>query len=87
MCYYYGPRDSVYERLGHAEVVQLQLDPSREHMEFSRFADVRRAVYVLPNMLCERGSSDCLIGQSLPTRSTSVSSGGQVLGCCAWIHR
>ena len=41
MCYYSGPRDSVYERLGHAEVVQLQLDPQRQHAELEKFADVR----------------------------------------------
>lgn len=41
MCYYSGPRDSVYERLGHAEVVQLQLDPQKQHAELEKFADVR----------------------------------------------
>ena len=25
VCYYYGPRSSVYESLGHAEVTQLEL--------------------------------------------------------------
>jgi hypothetical protein len=41
VCYYSGPGDSVYERLGHAEVVQLQLDPAKERAELQSFADVR----------------------------------------------
>lgn len=38
VCYYYGPGNSVYEKLGHAEVVQLELgDDARK--EFAAFAD------------------------------------------------
>ncbi|KAK9837439.1 hypothetical protein WJX81_002398 [Elliptochloris bilobata] len=40
VCYYYGPPDSVYERLGHAEVVQVQLDKNAAQEELERFADV-----------------------------------------------
>eukprot|EP00884_Botryococcus_braunii_P022626 jgi/Botrbrau1/9047/Bobra.0376s0023.1 len=40
-CYYYGPRETVYEKLGHAEVVQLELrgppENAREQMQV--FAD------------------------------------------------
>jgi hypothetical protein len=31
----------VYERLGHAEVVQVQLDPDKARTEMEKFADVR----------------------------------------------
>lgn len=41
MCYYYGPQSTVYEELGHAEVVQVQLDPDKAQKEMEKFADVR----------------------------------------------
>jgi hypothetical protein len=40
VCYYSGPQDAVYERLGHAEVVQVQLDGSKAEQEMQKFADV-----------------------------------------------
>ena len=52
MCYYSGPQDAVYERLGHAEVVQVQLDGSKAEQEMQKFADV---------------SADHPLRQSLPT--------------------
>lgn len=41
-CYYYGPRETVYEKLGHAEVVQLELNGSAEgaRKQMEVFADV-----------------------------------------------
>lgn len=47
VCYYYGPRESVYERLGHAEVVQLELDPAQARSEFEQFADVGATPHLL----------------------------------------
>jgi peptide methionine sulfoxide reductase MsrA len=38
VCYYYGPGNSVYEKLGHAEVVQLELSDDASS-EFAAFAD------------------------------------------------
>lgn len=41
VCYYYGDPRAVYERLGHAEVVQLALsaeDPNKAEAEFKAFA-------------------------------------------------
>ena len=52
MCYYSGPQDAVYERLGHAEVVQVQLGGSKAEQEMQKFADV---------------SVDHPLSQSLPT--------------------
>lgn len=43
MCYYYGPRDAVYEKLGHAEVVQVQLEADKAKSEMGKFADVSLA--------------------------------------------
>lgn len=40
VCYYYGPKSTVYEELGHAEVVQVQLDPDQAQKEMEKFADV-----------------------------------------------
>ena len=40
MCYYSGPQDALYEKLGHAEVVQVQLDGKKTQQEMERFADV-----------------------------------------------
>ncbi|BDA44563.1 probable peptide methionine sulfoxide reductase MsrA [Coccomyxa sp. Obi] len=40
VCYYYGPKSTVYEELGHAEVVQVQLDPDKAQKEMEKFADV-----------------------------------------------
>ena len=37
VCYYYGSSDTVYERLGHAEVVQVEYETEDE---FKTFADV-----------------------------------------------
>lgn len=39
MCYYSGPQDALYEKLGHAEVVQVQLDSSKTQQEMEKFAD------------------------------------------------
>ena len=38
MCYYYGKRDTVYEELGHAEVVQMDLtkNPEKEMEVFAK---------------------------------------------------
>ena len=40
VCYYSGPQDALYEKLGHAEVVQVQLDGSKTKQEMEKFADV-----------------------------------------------
>ncbi len=40
VCYYSGPQDALYEKLGHAEVVQVELDGSKTKQEMERFADV-----------------------------------------------
>lgn len=41
VCYYYGPGDTVYEKLGHAEVVQLELQGGAPQAEqqMRAFAD------------------------------------------------
>jgi peptide methionine sulfoxide reductase MsrA len=40
VCYYSGPRGSVYEELGHAETVQVDLrgDPAQAERQFRAFA-------------------------------------------------
>lgn len=38
VCYYYGKRDTIYEDLGHAEVVQLDLTSNPEK-EMEMFAN------------------------------------------------
>lgn len=54
VCYYSGPQNALYEKLGHAEVVQVQLDGSKTKQEMERFADV---------------SVPCLIGSTIrPTQ-------------------
>ena len=40
VCYYSGPQDALYEKLGHAEVVQIELDGSKAQQEMEKFADV-----------------------------------------------
>lgn len=40
VCYYYGPKSTVYEELGHAEVVQVQLEAGKAQTEMEKFADV-----------------------------------------------
>ena len=40
VCYYSGPQDALYERLGHAEVVQVELDGSKAKQEMEKYADV-----------------------------------------------
>ena len=55
VCYYYGKRDTVYENLGHAEVVKLDLDAdaekAKQEMEmfastyFRQFQKTRQALY------------------------------------------
>ena len=37
VCYYYGAADTVYERLGHAEVVQIAY---KDEDEFKKFCEV-----------------------------------------------
>ena len=54
VCYYYGTRDTVYENLGHAEVVKLDLDAhaekAKQEMEmfagtyFRQFQKTRQAL-------------------------------------------
>ena len=48
MCYYYGPGDSVYEKLGHAEVVQLELAgaASEAEQQMRAFADTYFSQFV-----------------------------------------
>lgn len=38
VCYYYGPEGSVYEKLGHAEVVQVELSTEQAEAQFREFA-------------------------------------------------
>jgi len=38
VCYYYAPSDTVYEKLGHAEVVGLSLSSGAEEAQFRAFA-------------------------------------------------
>ena len=40
VCYYSGPQDALYEKLGHAEVVQVELDGSKAQQEMQKYADV-----------------------------------------------
>ena len=40
VCYYSGPQDALYEKLGHAEVVQVELDGSKAQQEMEKYADV-----------------------------------------------
>ena len=40
VCYYSGPQDALYEKLGHAEVVQVELDGGKTQQEMQKFADV-----------------------------------------------
>jgi peptide methionine sulfoxide reductase MsrA len=40
VCYYYAPEDTVYERLGHAEVVQVELRGDERAEQFRRLARV-----------------------------------------------
>ena len=54
VCYYSGPQDALYEKLGHAEVVQVQLDGKKTQQEMERFADVSlicRACFILRLMV------------------------------------
>ena len=41
VCYYYGPRQAVYEELGHAEVVQMELrgEAAQTRRQMEAFAD------------------------------------------------
>ena len=41
MCYYYGPKQAVYEELGHAEVVQMELrgESGQTKRQMEAFAD------------------------------------------------
>ena len=52
VCYYYGPKSTVYEELGHAEVVQVQLDPEKAQKEMHKFADVRAHPLLPYNSSC-----------------------------------
>ncbi|CAG9467039.1 unnamed protein product [Pedinophyceae sp. YPF-701] len=38
VCYYSGPKDALYEKLGHAEVVAVGLDAGSEEAQFRMFA-------------------------------------------------
>lgn len=62
MCYYYGPKSTVYEELGHAEVVQVQLDPDKAQKEMEKFADVRSHLlsqYISFDLWLHAASSCC----------------------------
>jgi hypothetical protein len=41
VCYYYGPKQAVYEELGHAEVVQMELrgETAQTRRQMEAFAD------------------------------------------------
>jgi hypothetical protein len=59
VCYYYGPRDSVYEELGHAEVVQLELhgdaaDAESQMRAFARayFRQFTRTPFGMMRLVC-----------------------------------
>lgn len=39
VCYYYNAPDSLYEKQGHAEVVQVGIDSSNAADEFGKFAE------------------------------------------------
>lgn len=41
VCYYYGPKHAVYEELGHAEVVQMELrgETAQTRRQMEAFAD------------------------------------------------
>jgi peptide methionine sulfoxide reductase MsrA len=39
VCYYYNQPDTLYERQGHAEVVQVGIDSSKAEKEFGMFAE------------------------------------------------
>lgn len=49
VCYYYGPSNTVYEKLGHAEVVQLELQggaPGQVEQQMRAFADTYFSQFV-----------------------------------------
>ena len=56
MCYYSGPQAALYEKLGHAEVVQVQLDSSKSQQEMERFADVS-----VPCLTCSKSSHSVVL--------------------------
>ena len=47
VCYYSGPQDALYEKLGHAEVVQVELDGSKARQEMEKYADVSLRMHSL----------------------------------------
>lgn len=60
VCYYYGKRETVYEDLGHAEVVQLDLtsNPEKEmemfaNTYFQQFKKTRCAVITNPSVIVQ----------------------------------
>ena len=55
VCYYSGPQNALYEKLGHAEVVQVELDGSKTQQEMQKFADVSVFASGLLQLPCLRG--------------------------------
>ena len=78
VCYYYGPRDSIYESNGHAEVVQLELEKDS--------AQVRQCAFCACKPLCT--SSDMAASQArrqMEMFADTVRAAAAVAGGCTWL--